>query len=312
MPICRNTPSEPQGNIICSTSSIRLKPQHKTPGVATATRIRPSIRAEREWERNMKDCKCSIRLFALILAAAIAVCLVLVPVKAYAWGPSRNTYTIQNPAPENTFNSIIDNPNYGDERNFLRIRDQNSSYWNNESRNGWTDTMEVLPGHTYSVKLYVNNAAADNLNLVAHDVRAHISLPIKENTFGYAFEVNGYLYSSNSTPNEIWDNIVLKGKQPFHVQVLDRKYYNNYRTEYVGGFDLGEDVVSSKGTGTGALLGYKSMDGNIRGTYAESGYVILTFKPVFQATSIPQFYLWKLLDWANTRMDRLTRQWENR
>ena len=172
--------------------------------------------------------------------------------------------------------------------------------------------MEVLPGHAYSVKLYVNNAAADNLNLVAHDVRVHINLPTKENTFGYAFEVKGFLYSSNSTPNKIWDNIVLKGKQPFHVQVLDREYYNN-----VGVFNLGEDVVSedvvnSKGIGTGALLGYESMDGNIRGTYEESGYVTLTFKPVFQATSIPQFYLWKLLDWANIRMDRLTRQWEDR
>lgn len=255
----------------------------------------------------MKDCKCSIRLFAPVLAVAIAVCLVLVPVKAYAWAPSRNTYTIQNPAPGNTFNSIIDNPNYGDERNFLRIRDQNSSYWNNESRNGWTDTMEVLPGHAYDVKLYMNNAAADNLNLVAHDVRAHINLPTKENTFGYAFEVNGFLYSSNSTPNEIWDNIVLKGKQPFQVQVLDREYHNN-----AGVFNLSEDVVNSKGIGTGALLGYESMDGNIRGTYEESGYVILTFKPVFQATSIPQSYLWKLLDWSNIRMDRLTRQWEDR
>lgn len=37
---------------------------------------------------------------------------------ALAWGPERTTFNTENPAPFNTLNSIIDNPNYGDERNF--------------------------------------------------------------------------------------------------------------------------------------------------------------------------------------------------
>lgn len=40
---------------------------------------------------------------------------------ALAWGPERTIFTTENPAPFNTLNSIIDNPNYGDERNFFSV-----------------------------------------------------------------------------------------------------------------------------------------------------------------------------------------------
>lgn len=164
--------------------------------------------------------------------------------------------------------------------------------------------MTILPGHEYTVRLYVNNAAADNLNSVAENVRAHINLPVRESTFGHQFEVNGYLYSSNSTPSEIWDNIVLKGKQPFHVRVIDQRYYNNWRTEDTGGFPLGDELINSKGVGAGALLGYQSMDGRIRGTYQESGYVLVKFRPVFQLPT----WSGRILYWVNQLLSHVSEQ----
>ncbi|WP_280489236.1 hypothetical protein [Nocardia farcinica] len=38
------------------------------------------------------------------------------------WGPDRKTYTIKSPSPTASINSIVDNPAYGDERNFVQCR----------------------------------------------------------------------------------------------------------------------------------------------------------------------------------------------
>src|SRR5687768_17211594 len=47
----------------------------------------------------------------------------LVPATLFAWGPDRPTYTMENPAPHVTFNSMTNNPNYGDEREFVTVKD---------------------------------------------------------------------------------------------------------------------------------------------------------------------------------------------
>ena len=230
-------------------------------------------------------------------AAIFAVVAVaLVPLMGLqAWGPNRDTYTIEKPADHVTFDSITNNPNYGDERNFLRVRDADSKYWASTSTNGWTDTItNMQEGHTYDVKLYVHNNAASNLNLEATNVRAFINLPIKEDTFGYQFEINGFLTADNATPNKIWDNIVLKSDKAFHVKVVSQKYINNLKTEAKGGFDLPDDVY--KGDGTGALLGYEQMDGKIPGCYEYSGYVLLKIQPVFQVVPAPAYDVIKTVD----------------
>src|SRR5690606_12823421 len=84
----------------------------------------------------------------------------------FAWGPSRTTYTIEHPADHVTFDSITNNPNYGDERNFVIAKDAS-----NTSAGGWSDTINVVPGHEYLVRMYVHNNAAENLNLVANNTR---------------------------------------------------------------------------------------------------------------------------------------------
>lgn len=218
-------------------------------------------------------------------AAAICgvVAAVMVPLAIYAWGPSRETFTMEKPADHVTFNSITDNPDVGDERNFLRVRDADSQYWQDGTTNGWTDTISNMEeGHTYTVRMYVHNNAAANLNLEATGVRAHVNLPTSEDSWGKQYEINGYLYADNATPNEIWDNIVLKSDKEFHVKVVSAKYYNNIRTEKSNGFDLGDEVYTAKGKGTGALLGYEQMDGKIPGCLEYSGYVLMKIQPVFK------------------------------
>ncbi len=245
------------------------------------------------------------RIAAVTVLTAGVIAAVTIPVASNAWGPTRDTFTIKNPADHIAFDSITDNPNFGDERNFLRVRDSDSKYWvagsnptgyGNSGKNGWTDTMNMREGHTYDVKLYVHNNAASNLNLVATNVRAHINLPTKESTYGHQFEINGYLWADNAKPQEIWDNIVLKGDKAFHVKVISQKYYNNLNTEDQGGFNLPNEVYTAKGSGTGALLGYNQMDGKIPGCFQYSGFVLLKIQPVFQVVPAPSYDVSKTVD----------------
>lgn len=222
------------------------------------------------------------------------VAAVMVPLAIYAWGPSRETFTIEKPATYVTFDSITNNPNYGDERNFLRVRDSDKQYWSDSSTNGWTDTMTMQEGHTYDVRLYVHNNAASNLNLKSTNTRAFINLPIKDNTYGKQFELNGYIMSDNAKPNKIWDNIVLKSDKAFHVKVVSQKYINNIKTEADGGFNIGNEVYS--GDGTGALIGYEKMDGVVPGCFQYSGYVLLKIQPVFQVVPAPAYDVEKTVD----------------
>ncbi len=55
------------------------------------------------------------RIYVLIF---IALAVFIPTLAIFAYGPERETFTIEKPASYITFNSITNNPNYGDERNF--------------------------------------------------------------------------------------------------------------------------------------------------------------------------------------------------
>ena len=80
--------------------------------------------------------KNSIGLRLSLIFAAVAV-TVLSGTAAMAWGPSRATYTIEKPADRVTFNAITNNPNYGDERNFVIARKTT------DAANQWKDVVDV-------------------------------------------------------------------------------------------------------------------------------------------------------------------------
>lgn len=231
-----------------------------------------------------KHFSAAVLLIALVLTTAC-------PRSAFAWGPDREVFTMEEPAPYITFNSIVDNPNYGDERNFFRVRPSNRGLWDEANVNGWRDVVSLKEGEVYEARVYVENSASDNLNLVAENSRVMMNMPIGEYTYGRQFQVNAFISSSNSSPNEIWDNIVLKADEEFHVEIISARYYNNVSTQEDGGFDLGDGLFKSGGS----LIGYEEMDGRIKGTYQESGYVLVKFRPVFK-NPVLRFFKSALLD----------------
>lgn len=215
--------------------------------------------------------------FKRILASCVGVALALAicAPSAYAWGPERKTFTMENPAPYNTFNSITDNPDVGDERNFFRVRDVNQDKRGEEAINEWTDAIELKDGGEYEACVYVANSA-ENRSSQAENVHVSVNMPTKDSVFGYAFVVNAFVSADNAKPKQIWDNVVLKSEYPFHVKIISAVYYNNIKTEKSSGFKLGEDLFTRKGS----LIGYRKMDGMMPASFAASGYVLIRFKYV--------------------------------
>lgn len=206
------------------------------------------------------------RRFSVILAILAAA--IVVPASLWAWGPNRATFTIQNPANYVTFNSITNNPNIGDERNFVGIRESGTN-------NLWSDNQSVQNGKEYTVRMYVHNNAAANLNLVAENVTAKFNLPT--NT-AKSIQVNGFLSASNANPGEVYDHATFSSDKNFNVALVPGsiKYENNRGT-----FNLSESLL----TNTGAKLGYGAMDGRIPGCFEFAGYVSFKVKAQVQQTT---------------------------
>jgi uncharacterized repeat protein (TIGR01451 family)/LPXTG-motif cell wall-anchored protein len=211
--------------------------------------------------------KRSPKTIAIIAAVAGTV---LVPAALLAWGPNRPTYTMMNPADHITFDSITDNPAIGDERNFVGVRETGS----NED---WNDTEPVQAGKQYTVRMYVHNNAASNLNLVAHNVTAMFNLPT---TTGKSLEVNGFITSSNATPNQVFDNATFTSDKDFNLVYKPNSlvFANNI-------FPNGTPISTSAFTSAGAKLGYQQMDGNIPGCNQYSGWLSFVVTPQFGTTT---------------------------
>ncbi len=203
--------------------------------------------------------------------AAATLGAILIPAALLAWGPDRPTFTMAVPSDHVTFNSITDNPNIGDERDFVGIREAGT-------QNAWTDNMAVQPGKSYTVRMYVHNNAASNLNLVAQNVTAEFSLP---SDTGTSLTVGGFLRSSNASPTEVYDDATFNSAQPFNLdyQTGSLKYENN--AFGAAGTPISESVFSS----TGALLGFDKLDGKIPGCLHYAGYLTFTVTPQFGGTS---------------------------
>ena len=205
------------------------------------------------------------------LAATFGVlAAVLIPAAIYAWGPAdRPTYTIEQPADHVTFNSITNNPNHGDERNFT------SAKLSSEGSSAWRDVINVTGNDEYSVNVYVHNNAAANLGLIAENTRAQVTW----NTgFTKQVQLDGVISADNASPKSVWDQVIFKSNDKNFKLVYvagSAKYYTNANT---AGFAIGDNVVKSGG----ALLGYDSLNGKVPGCFQYTGILNLKVRTVVE------------------------------
>ncbi|WP_460991161.1 hypothetical protein [Sinomonas soli] len=195
--------------------------------------------------------------------------------QVFGWGPERATFTVKSPAPYIALNSITDNPAYGDERNFVRVK------LADQPNNTFTDDLTVNPGDTVEVGAIVDNDVADNL-----PNNAVVGLTAQK-AFKYSDDGRAGLFVTFEGQNvkSVWDSATLKSKAPIKVQYIK----NSLRFISVqgpkDGFQIPDDGFADGQTVT---LGDRTLDGNfpahmVNGLEAGAGY--LTFRVmVYPAT----------------------------
>lgn len=201
-----------------------------------------------------------------IVAAAVAV-----PAGLYAWGPNRPTFTVENPANHVTFNSITNNPNYGDERNFVTVKDP--------ATGNYVDTVNVEQGKEYEVRVLVHNNANANLNLTALNTTLKTAIT---NTTGKQNAITSYVSADNAQPQTVYDDAFFKSEKDFNLTYVPgsvRAYNNGYAA---GG--QGKAMSDNLFTQAGVKLGYAAEgDGKIPGCFEYINYVYFKVKPQFAA-----------------------------
>lgn len=234
------------------------------------------------------------RLKPLLALAVATASTFLMAGNANAWGPTRDTFTMKKPASYVTFNSITDDPSWGDERNFVDIKDVTGQENNGTtaSAKGFGDTAKATENHTYMVRMFVHNNAAANLGLKATNTHVMTYIPSAGDT---TINIQGTLAADNCGASKsnssgsacaFWDDAYLlsdDGKTEYQASYVSgsARYYNNVKDFKSEGFTLSNNIIKQNG----AQVGYESMNGEILGCFQYSGYVTFEVKVTKLASS---------------------------
>lgn len=180
-----------------------------------------------------------------------------------SWGPDRPTYTMKRPAIYPVFNSITDNPNYGDERRFVDLK-----MADDDREGGWNDDIWATPGDLVSVRIYVENSGADNFEDVwpgrIQDARLWLGL-FNGNR---KHSVGAILSATNA--DDVWDGATIHVDDNVTAEWVPGSLtlYSNFHPSPAG---LKLDQVAA--LANGVLLGSKDTDGTIRPGYKYAMYI---------------------------------------
>ena len=206
-----------------------------------------------------------------VLVAAI-IAAVVIPASLLAWGPSRDPYTIEEPADHVVFNSITNNPAIGDERNFVQIRDADSG---NET---YSDSISLEAGHEYVVFIYFHNNASSSLNAdgtgIATGAYVKAAIPAVVTNGSTSTTGVGYVGAANADPSEVWDNITFSNTTGADISL---RYVTGSAIIHSNGAVNGS-VLSDSIITTGAAIGYDSLNGVVPGCNEYAGYVTFRIK----------------------------------
>jgi uncharacterized repeat protein (TIGR01451 family)/LPXTG-motif cell wall-anchored protein len=202
---------------------------------------------------------------------AVIAAAVLVPAALFAWGPDRPTYTMAHPADHPTFDSITDNPNYGDEREFMTVKDLTTG-------GTLTSTAKMVAGHEYQFQIYIHNNAASELNAsgkaIAKDVTVRAQLPASVNGSDTA---DAFISSSNATPKQVWDSASITSTSNVGLQYVSGSAMLHTNSQQA---KLSDNLIT-----TGVKVGDSDLSGTWHGCLQYAGAV--TFK--VKATGTPNF-----------------------
>jgi hypothetical protein len=214
-----------------------------------------------------------------IKGSTLSICLALIAslllsVAAFAGGPAnRTTYTSANPADEVVFNAITDNPEHGDERNFVLIREAGVGSYVNE--------IQLASGKRYEVYSYFHNNAKSRLNTeanggvgIARNVRMYTQVPsvVKPGEKG---KISTTIKADNANPLEVWDEAYVTT-----TETVALKYVRASAIIHSGGAINGAVLSENLFNSTGTFLGWSELNGILPGCADYAGYVIYQLEAV--------------------------------
>lgn len=181
------------------------------------------------------------------------------------WGPDRAVFKLDSGGSSYpTFNSISDNPNIGDERNFVGLKRADPG-----SPDRWQNDVWGKPGDTYWMRVYVNNSGKDSFGTVMagwiQGAKLQVGISKNENSTA----VYAKLTANNAAT--VWDGATIHVDPGVDVRIdtADIRLNNNAHP----GDGLRLDATSV--LGSGIPLGYDQMDGNIQPGYKYDSYVVV-------------------------------------
>ncbi|WP_280235993.1 hypothetical protein [Nocardia cyriacigeorgica] len=231
--------------------------------------------------------------FVLSMIAAVGVWVVVrnpdsvppdlvPPVTAEAspdgWGPGRSEYH-HDERPMNTvvLNSVSNNPAYGDERDFFRVRDLTDD-------GPWGNAVTLIPGHDYEFSIFYSN---NSPGLVATFLRARTAIPalVRPNS-GTGQIAKAHLSASNAAPKQVWDTVRLETDTVIDLRYVQAsaRIHNNGPTD--------ESILSSALFADGTLIGSQELNGVLVGGGEYDGTVRFTVtadKPGFNVEAAVRF-----------------------
>jgi uncharacterized repeat protein (TIGR01451 family) len=207
----------------------------------------------------------SARRLIMPILAVLSLTIFLPAYNALAWGPMRETFTMETPASFPTFNSITNNPVMGDERNFVRVAEVGSG-------GNFVDEIQIIPGREYEVWIGYHNNAAFTLNSsgvgIAQQVRLSTQFPSLV-TPTQRGKVSAIISSSNTRPAEVWDEAHFTSTEnvTLRYKAGSARIFNSWATN---GQVLSDSLFSASGT----YLGANTLDGRLPGCAEFAGHVI--------------------------------------
>jgi len=195
------------------------------------------------------------------------------------WGPERELFTSTSPAAYAVFNSITDNPNYGDERNVITCGDKSRS-------DPLGNQLIAEDGHVYHCQVGVFNDVADSLDdgeqrtapARMFNARLIVDLPA-----GPIYNPGVAATLSANNAQSVWSSCNFISPQPMKLM------YQRGSTRLItlgvpaGGLQIpeefqGEAMRSGLLVAPGILLGYDKQDGIIRHSGQYSVFVTFEIK----------------------------------
>lgn len=213
-------------------------------------------------------------VFAGIAVLAIGI---LSGSSASAWGPERDTFTMEKPATYPTFNSITNNPTIGDERDFVRVGEIDADETNLKNE------VKVVPGREYLVYIYFHNNASSTFNTKENNYSGVARTTRMSSAFSKVLTpqnkatISATVTADNANPGSVWDEAYLTTD----TEKVTLRYVAGSAKIYVDSTRWklnGAGVSTALFTEAGTLLGLNDFNGVIPGCEEYHGVVTYVLK----------------------------------